>query len=93
MSSVLRIFSGCTSKIRINNSNSSVFYCPVEKRSISYYRVNDGFNDCYLGLDENFNESTCIQNSTQRFQCWVNSNECISRRFVGDFIPHFYRFI
>jgi hypothetical protein len=88
MSTIQRIFSGCTSKIRTNNSNDSIFYCPIEKRGISYYRVKDGFNDCYFDLDENFNESICIQNSTQRFYCWINSNECISRRFVEDFTPH-----
>lgn len=86
--SIQRFFSGCTSEMKINSSNDSIFYCPIEKRSISYYRVNDGFNDCYFDLDENLNESTCIRNSTQRFQCWINSNECIPRRFVGDLIPH-----
>lgn len=86
--SIQRIFSGCTSKIRINNSSDLIFYCPIEKRGISYHRVKDGFNDCYFDLDENFNESACIQNSSQRFHCWIDSNECISRRFVQDTISH-----
>ncbi|CAF2921702.1 unnamed protein product [Rotaria sp. Silwood2] len=84
---ILYLFTGCTDhKRRINTS--LIFYCPITRKVISYYRVKDGFNDCHQDLDETFNGSTCIQNSTQRFRCWTTSDECIPLRFVLDQQPH-----
>lgn len=80
---VLTLFDGCRNRTEMSN-NSLVFHCPIGGKVISFHRVQDGFIDCPLGFDESFNGSTCIENSTQRFRCWTNSNTCVHRRFVQD---------
>lgn len=80
---LLHLFDGCI-KNRKSNNKSLLFHCPIGGKVISYHRIRDSFEDCYLGLDESLNESACIQNSTQQFRCWTNPNECIPRHFLED---------
>jgi hypothetical protein len=84
---ILHLFAGCTSNTKTSNS-SLIFHCPLVDRAISYHRIKDGFKDCYFNSDESFNESTCMQNSTQQFQCWTSPDECIHRRFLQDYTFH-----
>jgi hypothetical protein len=77
---VYSLFAGC---ITNNKTNATlVFRCPMTSQIISLYRVKDDLKDCFLGLDESFNENTCTVQRTQRFQCWTNSTECIPIRLV-----------
>ena len=80
---LLYLFDTCRNNTQIINS-SSTFRCPIEHKVISFHRVMDDFIDCLDAFDELFNESTCMQNSTQRYQCWTDRNECFHRRFVQD---------
>lgn len=79
--SILHLFTGCMNKTMTNHS-SAVFHCPLTNRAISSHRIKDEYDDCYLRLDETFNQSVCALNLTQRFQCWTRSEECIPLRFV-----------
>lgn len=80
---ILSLFNGCRNRAEISN-NSLIFRCPIGGKLISFHRVQDSFIDCPFAFDESFNGSTCIENSTQRIQCWTISNKCIHRRFIQD---------
>ena len=82
-SEVLSLFNRCRNLTEIRN-NSPTFRCAMGGKVISFHRVRDGFDDCLFASDEFFDGNTCIENSTQRFQCWTTSNECIHRRFLQD---------
>ena len=56
--------------------NSSYFHCEKSLKCISYYRVSDGFEDCYYGEDES--SPSCQLNDSNRFMCRSKPDKCLS---------------
>ncbi|UJR12680.1 hypothetical protein I4U23_016854 [Adineta vaga] len=63
-------------------SHSSLFHCSRSLKCISYYRLVDGFPDCYFREDENY--SACHLNDSNRYICVSNSSKCLSFVAVGN---------
>jgi hypothetical protein len=64
--------------------SNSLFNCgPV---LISKHRLNDGHVDCANNEDERRSHDTCSLGATQRFQCSRNSDRCIPRTQLFDYI-------
>ena len=80
----------CWSKVaRTFSTNKSYNFkdiCPYESQCLSTYRINDGYNDCYDGLDEKYNDSdSCTNIRKYRLQCSLSEQPmCLLPAFIGN---------
>ncbi|CAF0927239.1 unnamed protein product [Adineta ricciae] len=81
--SIQQIFISCTIPSIESKNDDRLFECG-QSFFISKHRLNDGYVDCYMGIDEYQERDTCALNLANRFQCQTDKTQCIPRLFLSD---------